>query len=129
MRTFSIIIVLLLSAAVFAQGAAVVEKAPKNFEKALKSENGGLVESAIFLSLKFKIFYPEQDCRGMVKQIERLAREGRSKSTRYKAYLAAEFLNHENLLGKIAREDYKDAGGFFKMLAGELENEALVTRE
>lgn len=128
MKLLTVFFAVMLSAAVFAQGAKVIEKAPKNFENALKSDNDGLVESAIFLVVKFKLFYPEEDIKKVEKQIDRLVSDGSTGAIRYKAYLASEFLKNGELLANIAKEDYKDADGFFKMLADELENSLLVSR-
>lgn len=128
MKLYAIVFMVMLSFAVFAQSAEVVDNAPRNFENALKSGNPGLVESAIFLVVKFKLFYPENDTGMLVKEIDRLVKEGQTKSIRYKAYLASEFLKHEDLLANIEKEDYKDGDQFFKLLADTLENEMLVTR-
>lgn len=128
MKLYAIVFMVVLSFAVFAQSAEVVDNAPRNFENALKTDNPGLVESAIFLAVKFKLFYPEQNTDGLVKEIDRLVKEGQTKSIRYKAYLASEFMKHGDLMANIEKEDYKDGDQFFKLLADTLENEMLVTR-
>jgi hypothetical protein len=128
MKVFTIFFAFMLSAAVFAQSARVVERAPKNYENALKSDNPGLVESAIFHVVKFKFFYPEEDIQQLETQIDLLVNDGDTKTIRYKAYLASEFLKNGELLANIEKEDYKDGDSFFKKLADELENSMLVTR-
>ena len=128
MKVYAMVFVVILSFAVFAQSEAVVDQAPQNFEKALKSGNPGLVESAIFLTVKYKLFYPEKDTGKLVKVIDRLVTEGQTKCIRYKAYLASEYLKHGELLANVEKENYKDGDQFFRMLAHKLENESLVTR-
>lgn len=128
MKLYAIVFVVLLSVAVFGQSAEAVDKAPQNFEKALKSDNPGLIESAIFLTVKYKLFYPEKDTENLVKAIDRLVIDGQTKSIRYKAYLASEYLKHGELLANVEKENYKDGDQFFKLLADKLENESLVTR-
>lgn len=128
MKTLSLLFVALLSVGLAAQSPENVKNAPKNFEKALKSGNAGLVESAIFHSLKFMIFYPEQDVTKLKKQITRLVKEGETRNIRYKAYLASQFLNNPDLLATIEKEDYKDADRFFKMLGDTLQESVLVAK-
>lgn len=128
MKTLSLLFVALLSVGLAAQSPENVKNAPKNFEKALKSGNAGLVESAIFHSLKFMIFYPEQDAAKLKKQITRLVKEGETRNIRYKAYLASQFLNNPDLLATIEKEDYKDADRFFKMLGDTLQESVLVSK-
>lgn len=128
MKTLSLLFVALLSVGLAAQSPENVKNAPKNFEKALKSGNAGLVESAIFHSLKFMIFYPEQDVTKLKKQITRLVKEGETRNIRYKAYLASQFLNNPDLLATIEKEDYKDADRFFKMLGDTLQESVLVSK-
>lgn len=128
MKTLSLLFVALLSVGLAAQSPENVKNAPKNFEKALKSGNAGLVESAIFHSLKFMIFYPEQDVAKLKKQITRLVKEGETRNIRYKAYLASQFLNNPDLLATIEKADYKDADEFFKMLGDTLQESVLVSK-
>ena len=53
MKTLTILLVTVLSGAVFAQSPAYVEKGYWNYVQALKSNNDGLVEAGIFYSVKF----------------------------------------------------------------------------
>lgn len=128
MKLYAIVFMVMLSFAVFGQSAEAVDKAPQNFENALKSDNPGLVESAIFLTVKYKLFYPEKNTGKLVKAIDRLVKKGQTKSIRYKAYLASEYMRHGELLANVEKEDYKDGDQFFKLLADKLEDELLVTR-
>jgi len=117
MKTLFVIMVVLFSMAVFAQSEKMIENAPENYLHALKSENSGVVESAIFHSLKFKIFYPEQNIARLDREISKLIKEGKTASIRYKAFLVTQCINCEELLTKIEKEDYKDADKFFTLIA------------
>ena len=128
MKAFAIVWIAVLSFAVFAQSAKVLEKAPQNFEKALKSGNESVVASAIFHSAKFKLFYPDQDTEKLSRQLERLSQESPSMEIRYKAYLAAQLMNDSALLKKIEKQDYKDGDRFFKLLAEEIQKEILADK-
>ncbi len=128
MKTLSLLFVALLSVGLAAQSAENLKNAPKNYEKALKSGNAGMVESAIFHSLKFMLFYPQEDVAKLKKQITRLVKEGETRNIRYKAYLASQFLNNPDLLATIEKEDYKDADRFFKMLGDTLQESVLVSK-
>lgn len=128
MKTLSLLFVALLIVALPAQSPENLKNAPKNYEKALKSGNAGMVESAIFHSLKFMLFYPQEDAAKLKKQITRLVKEGETRSIRYKAYLASQFLNNPDLLATIEKEDYKDADRFFKILGDILQENVLVSK-
>jgi hypothetical protein len=125
MRTLILALIVAVSFAAFAQTEKTVESAPANYVKALKSDNDGMVESAIFHSLKYKLYYPEENTAKLEKEIEKLVENGNSDAIRYKAFLAAEFMQNYTLMNRIKKADYKDAGEFFKMLGKEL-NEHLI---
>ena len=99
-----------------------------NYAKALKSDNDGMVESAIFHSMKYKLYHPEQNISVVEKQIEKLVDNGKSQAIRYKAYLASEFMQNETLMSRIKKADYKDAEEFFKMLSEELSTNLLAVK-
>jgi len=52
----------------FAQSKVIIENAPRNYLHALKSDNNGAIESAIFHSVKFKLFFPEQNTDKLIKK-------------------------------------------------------------
>lgn len=128
MRTLTLILIVAMSVAAFAQTEKTVESAPANYIKALKSDNDGMVESALFHAMKYKLYYPEQNTSDLEKQIERLAENGESEAIRYKAFLASKFMQSDALMNRIEKEDYKDAGEFFKMLGGELNEYVLAAK-
>lgn len=128
MRTFILTLIVAVSVAAFAQTEKTVNNAPANYVKALKSNNDGMVESALFHSMKYKLYYPEQNTSDLEKQIERLVENGKSNAIRYKAFLAAEFMQNNTLMNKIEKEDYKDADEFFKMLGKELNEHVIAAK-
>ena len=125
MKTLILFLILAVSSAAFAQTEKAIENAPANYLKALKSDNDGVVESALFHSMKYKLYYPEQNTAKLEREIEKLVENGNSDAIRYKAFLADEFMQNNTLMNKIEKADYKDAGEFFKMLGKEL-NEHLI---
>ena len=128
MKTLTLILIVAVSVAAFAQTEKTVESAPANYIKALKSDNDGMVESALFHAMKYKLYYPDQNISDLEKQIERLAENGKSETIRYKAFLANEFMQNEALMNRIEKEDYKDSGEFFKMLSEELNDHVLAAK-
>ena len=111
-----------------AQSAKTIERAPQNYLMALNSGNESIVESAIFYSVKFKLFYEDQDVQNLIAKLEKLAIDGPTNSIRYKAYLAAYYLNETTLMMEIAKEDYKNANQFFQMLGERLQEKLLADR-
>ncbi len=70
----------------------------------------------IFHSVKFAIYFPEQDTESILRELRRLAQNGASGCIRYKAYLAAEYLQNKKLLTAIKKKNYKDSEQFFRLL-------------
>lgn len=128
MKTLTIILLTMVSLTVFAQTEKVIENAPANYLQALKSNNDGVVESAIFHSVKYKIFYPDQNTTELEKEIENLVEKGKTEAIRYKAFLANQFIQNSKLMSNIEKEDYKDGSEFFKMLSQELNDHVLATK-
>jgi hypothetical protein len=126
MKTLAILLVGVLSVAVFAQSPSYVEKGYWNYVQALKSDNDGLVEAGIFYSVKFSLFYPERNTDNMVQELTQLVHQGRTDTIRYKAFLALEYFRSKDLQNRIVKADYKDANEFFKMLNQEINRQALA---
>jgi len=103
-----------------------LELSKENYLKSLRSENDGVVESAVFYVVKFKIFYPGQDCSEIEAELERLASNSREPRIRYKAQLANHYLENEDWLSRIEKLDYKDADQFFAELAADLNSKIFV---
>lgn len=112
----------------YGQVSKIVKQAPANYLVALRSENQAVVESAIFYSVKFKLFYQDQDCEALRNELKELSINGKSETIRLKAFLAGYFLNSPELLAKIEKVNYKDSNLFFQMLADTLQEKILADR-
>jgi PAB1-binding protein PBP1 len=112
----------------YGQVSKIVKQAPANYLVALHSENQAIVESAIFYSVKFKLFYEDQDCEALRNELKELSINGKSETIRLKAFLAGYFLNNPELLTKIEKVNYKDSNLFFQMLANTLQEKILADR-
>lgn len=99
-----------------------LELVKTNYLESLRSENAGVVESAIFYVVKFKLFYSEQDMKAIRSELDRLATGGDTPAIRYKAQLAGNFLSYPNWLKKIKKLDYRNGDDFFSMLSTELQS-------
>jgi len=63
--------------------------AVKNLTMALRSDNAGLVESALRMSAKLKMRHPEADVTALVAAMERIRMTHADGAMRYKAFVAA----------------------------------------
>jgi hypothetical protein len=129
MKTLNLLLVAVLSTAVFAQTPEQLDNAARNYIQALKSDNDGMVESAIFHCLKFNLFYPDRDTNAMVTELNTLVKSGNTDTIRYKAFLALEYFRSQKLKDRIIKADYKDAGQFFRMLNHEINKQVLAIND
>lgn len=128
MKVLTIILIITVGFAAFAQTEKSIENAPANFIHALKSDNSGVVESAIFHTLKYKLYYPEQKTANLEKEIDKLAKDSKNETIQYKAFLASQFLENSSLLDRIEKKDYKNEAEFFKMLSEELNDHIIAAK-
>ena len=120
MKTLIVTIIAIMSISAFAQNQKVINDAPANYLNSLKSSNEGVVESAIFLSLKYHMFYPDNNVEKLKREIDKISQKSKSDRIRYKAYLAVQVLNSSDFKSTIEKADYKDANQFFTMVSNEL---------
>lgn len=118
------ILLIALSISTFAQ--TTLPKASENYLHALQSENTGVVESAVFNIVRLKLHFPEQNTDQLLKALHELSQNADSESLRYRAYLAASYLEQSSLRDKIKIEKYEDIESFFVMLADTMQEELLV---
>ncbi|MEW5799232.1 MAG: hypothetical protein AB1728_09520 [Bacteroidota bacterium] len=71
----------------FATEEAKIEFAKRNLMKGLKSDNAGVVESAMRVTALMKMRYPSTDVSYLVREIGEIAAEHPSGKMRYKAYI------------------------------------------
>ncbi len=108
---------------------AYSEAAVKNYSESMKIDNEGVVESAIFYSVKLKLLYPERDTELIEDQLKVLILDGATERIRYKAQIAFTFISNPTMLANIEQKNYLDINDeLFQNLADELENRFLVNR-
>lgn len=73
----------------FATTEKKIEFAKKNLMYGLRSENAGMMESALRLTAVMKMRYPATDVSDLVAVIGEIAAKHPSETTRYKAYIAS----------------------------------------
>ncbi len=112
----------------YGQASKIVKQAPANYLVALQSQNQAVVESAIFYTVKLKMFYQDLDCKVLQNELKELSINGKTESIRLKAFLAGYFLCSPDLLEKIEKVNYKDSNVFFQMLADTLQEKILADR-
>ena len=83
-----------LFAGVFAQQQDPIERGIDNYLMALKSNNPGLVESAIINIIKMKMVHPQRDYSKIMDQLDRLTQRASKKYVRYEAYIALGYLQY-----------------------------------
>jgi len=120
MNTLIVTIITIMCISAFAQNGKIVNNAPDNYLNALKSSNEGVMESAIFLSLKYHLFYPDNDIGKLRREIEKISKNSNTDRVRYKAYLANKVFESPDFKSTIEKDDYKDANQFFTMVSKEL---------
>lgn len=121
-RIFILLIALSISS--FAQ--TNLPKASENYLHALTSDNAGVVESAVFNIVQLKLHFPKQNTDQLLKALHELSQNAESESLRYRAYLAASYLEQHSLRAKIKIQKYEDIESFFVMLADTMQEELLV---
>lgn len=132
----------LFSAEVAAEDSIVVTKKQNEkelfdrFEKGLlynlNSNVTGVVESALFNAVNYKIAYPEFNSKRVEQELNKLALEGANHSLRYKAYLTLayyknqeQFDSPETLLSML---DYRHQNGIFFYLQEEVQSEQFTSK-
>jgi len=121
-----ITLLIVFSISAFAQSS--LPKASENYLHALKSNNIGVLESAVFNIVKLKLQFPQQDTDKLLAALKELSQNADDESLRYRAYLAASFLQQDDLRSRIKVKNHEDAEAFFVLLANTLEDELLVSK-
>jgi hypothetical protein len=129
MKALSMILTVAVVFLAYAQEPKHVDKAPQNLLNALNSDSEQMVETAIFHTLKFRLFYPDISLEKAAKRMVELIRDGQTDKIRYKAYVASYFLNNREVFGLIAKENYKDDNFFFQTLSSTMQKQLLATQQ
>ncbi len=143
-KDISIIFTIVITALV-SQGL-VIAKTPQNpdsinikfvgkqYAMAMQSPVQGLVESALFESIKLQIFAPKHKFFELAKSAENVMDKAKSPELRYKAYIVTQFLHHPEWLNNMKNKNdvwqvsrIKSEGDkLFALLADELQNRHLI---
>ena len=96
----------------------------------LQSDVHGVVESALFNAVSYKIVYPEFTSKRVLGRLSRIALEGPTHSIRFKAYLALEYYQNQDefkepaaLTGYI---DLRDQNRVFYYLQDEVQETSVT---
>lgn len=106
----------------------------RNLENAilfgLQSDVHGVVESALFNAVSYKIVYPKFTSKRVLGRLSRIALEGPTHSLRFKAYLALEYYQNQDefkepvaLTGYI---DLRDQNRVFYYLQNEVQETSIT---
>lgn len=106
----------------------------RNLENAvlfgLQSDVHGVVESALFNAVSYKIVYPQFSSKRVLGRLSKIALEGPSHSLRFKAYLALEYYQNQDefkepaaLTGYI---DLRDQNRVFYYLQDEVQETSVT---
>jgi hypothetical protein len=79
-----------------------IQTAIRNYMKALRSDNDGVVESALFYSALLKRDVPKECFSCLKREIDKLANEGRTERIRHKAYLVRAAFENPRLMRSTA---------------------------
>jgi len=92
----------------------------KKYAECLKSENDGVVESALAHVAMFKLMYPVKELAQLKREVDRVATRHSSNEIRYKAYVVASLFENPRLFAGEARTDYDSPDDLFAALSGQL---------
>lgn len=91
-----------------------------SYASCLKSDNGGVVESALAHIAMLKLMYPVREFNILAKAVAALAASDASPEIRYKAYLVKSLLNDPKQFASEARTDYASPDALFGALAARM---------
>jgi hypothetical protein len=123
----ALMVVLLFSANLFASSNPAEKKCVDQIQSALKSENQGVVESAIFISLSLKNYFPESNYGKVINKLNDLVADGITPVIKYKAQLASLYYSYPNLFSDIKVDTKENAETYFKMISERLVNNSLAS--
>jgi hypothetical protein len=100
-------------------------KASKNYAHCLRSDNDGIVESALAHTAYTKMMLPTADLKEIRTEVEKLANSDRTPVIRYKAYLASMVFTSPGLFTRTLDTRYKDGDEFFSAVDSQLRHSLL----
>ena len=123
----ALIVVILFSANLFAKFNPAEKRCVDQIQSALTSDNQGVVESAIFISLSLKNYFPETNFGKVVNKLNDLVADGSTPVIKYKAQLASLYYNYPNLFSDIKINTKDNPDTYFKMISDRLVNHSLAS--
>jgi hypothetical protein len=122
---------LALSSTIFAATPQTVskkiEKAEQGFLYAMSSEQTGVVENCIFISMELKCRYPEFEFKKVQAKLNLLAGAGETPVIRYRAQLASLYYSNYSLFADIKIEDKDNPEKTFRAIIDRIENNRVAS--
>ena len=106
-------------------GTAKLSQAKKNLLWTLKSDNDGVVESAIGQIAHMRVMVPLEDITDIEVALAQLANYGRTPAIRYKAYLATMVFANPGMFRQDVTKDYASSDEFLSAVASRLQQTVL----
>jgi hypothetical protein len=120
-RLFTAVILIITGSSLFAGNTKEVKPYNEKFEKGtlygLNSDNLGVIESSLFITLELKDRYPGEDYSKLVDKLDELAKEGSTLSIKYKAQLADIYFKYYYLFADISIQSTNTPDKYFKLIA------------
>lgn len=99
-----------------------IEKAEQGFLYAMSSEQAGVVENSIFISMELKCRYPEFEFKKVQAKLNALAVDGETPVIRYRAQLASLYYSNFSLFADIKIDDKDNPEKTFRAIIDRIEN-------
>lgn len=103
-------------------------KTCKSYAHCLKSENDGIVESALAHIAYTRLVLPTADLKEIRGEMEKLANSDRTPVIRYKAYLASMVFTSPGMFTRTPDTRYKNGDEFFSAVDSQLRHSLLGDR-
>jgi len=118
---FTVVLFIIAGSTLFAGGTKEVKPFKELFElstiNGLNSDNFGVAESSLFLTLELKDRYPGENYSKLIDKLDELAKDGSTLSIRFKAQLADIYYKYYYLFADITIENTDTPDKYFKIIA------------
>jgi len=98
-----------------------LRKAACLYTKCLKSENIGVIESALSHLVRMKLYVPELQCPELQEELNSLAATGTTPSVRYKAQIASLVFDSPDIFTAESAQQYENGTDLFNTVASRLQ--------
>jgi len=118
---FAVVLLVIAGTNLFAGENKEVKPYKEVFElstlSGLNSDNLGVAESSLFITLELKDRYPGQDYSKVIDKLDELAKEGSTLPIKYKAQLADIYYKYYYLFADISINNADNPDVYFKLIA------------